>query len=393
MVVYGGYNKVYGFQESEVATAIVYATLFMAISVFVFVRKWPLPSDASGTALYSSRDTPSLLVHAVFLAYVSAFAYVAMSNALFGLGVVEITSAEIVAKFALSVKWFLVGYYLVLARDRWRRSVIFELGIVVATIVLSAVVSTAKGELVSLLVAVVLGSAIRRKPLPRAVLVGGVAFVLAFSVYSYLARYYGVVSGRSEWSVVAENFDRVIAAASDADIVREKGVDQSVDRFLGLDGLVLCQRRGTFLESNEYRFGSLGELVSIIPRFLWEDRPKLAFNYFVTQDVWGLPDGVVSSIPLGRIGESFYVANWAGLLYAVVYGIAWRWMYVRLYRRSHSLYGPAAYIGLMFYTAFSDDNLISSLPVIALIASIAVLGVVLEGTRALSGPNRPRVVW
>lgn len=391
LVVFGGYNRAYGFDESEVAAAILYATLFIAVAVFFFIRKWPSNNAVTGAAVSSTRSAPAALVHAVFLVYVAAFAYVAGSNALFGLGVVENSNFEIVAKFILAVKWFLIGYYLVLARERWRAIVVLELGVVVATIVVSAVVSTSKGELVSLLVTVVLGSAIRRKPIPKAVLVGGVAFVLAFSVYSYLARYYGVVSGRSEWSVVADNFDRVMTAVEDVDVVREKGVDQSVDRFLGLDGLILCQRRGTLFENNEYRYGSIVELVSIVPRFLWEDRPRFGFNYFVTQDVWGLPGSVVSSTPLGRIGESFYVANWGGLLYAILYGLAWRWMYLRLYRGARSLYGPASYIGLMFYTAFSDDNLISNLPVLALITSIATLGVLLEGRRDRLRPEGRRL--
>jgi hypothetical protein len=36
----------------------------------------------------------------------------------------------------------------------------------------------------------------------------------------------------------------------------------------------------------------------------------------------------------------------------------------------------------MFYTAFSDDNLISNVPVIGFIALIAILGVAVEGRRA-----------
>jgi hypothetical protein len=99
---------------------------------------------------------------------------------------------------------------------------------------------------------------------------------------------------------------------------------------------------------------------------------------FVSHDVWGMPWYVESATPLGRIGESFYVLNWAGLIYAVFYGVLWKWLYLRLYQRARFRLTQAYYIALLYCMIFPDDNLIPSPATFLSLSGLTLVGVAFE---------------
>jgi hypothetical protein len=272
---------------------------------------------------------------------------------------------------------------------RWRPIVVAETAIVGTTTVVGALISTSKGELVNLLLLILVASGVARKRLPRLIVAISTAAVVAFAIFSYLIRFHGTTTGRSDKETVIENIERAVNAASDEDEIRKKGIGSSIDRFSGIDGLALCMRKNTFLENNSYRFGSITEVVQVVPKYLWPTRPAVNFNSFVTHEVWEQHWSVVNNMPIGRIAESFYVLNWGGLTYAVVYAILWKWVFVRLYLRGKSISARALYISILFGKIFPDDNIMTNLSALAFYGLIAFMGVMVERGGVLIGRRAP----
>lgn len=376
------HNTRYFFTVEEIAAALSYALIFVAVLFAVFLRHSGREHSIGGTTRGLARGQAWYL-HLLVVIYFVGFAHTALLGRLFSLGAQEDLEVSVVAaRFVTGAKWFTLGYAALLLRKERSWIVIGEVLAIAASIMVSAVASSSKGDVVSLLILLLLWGNLTLRPLPKWLVACAAIAAAGFGVFSFMMRTYGTVSDKkSSFGLVRENLERAAEASEDRDSLQANGVDAAIDRFMGVDGLTLCQRAGTFLESGEFRMGSMAELVLLIPRFVWPERPKRYFNVYLTHAVWGGRWDIVSHTPIGRIGESFFVLNWAGVSYAVIYGLLWAWLHRRLWCNARSAAEASLYVSLLYCAVFTDDNLFSNGPTIVALVAIAAVGAAIAPSR------------
>tara|TARA_B110001469_G_scaffold91958_1_gene87464 strand:- start:4568 stop:5866 length:1299 start_codon:yes stop_codon:yes gene_type:complete len=93
-----------------------------------------------------------------------------------------------------------------------------------------------------------------------------------------------------------------------------------------------------------YPLGSITDLYMFVPRPIWPGKPYGRFNYWMGFVLLGRTHDL--DYPIGRIGEAYYVADFAGILFAPIYAF----LFVSIiYRR---LYFSSRLVGVAFYFYF-----------------------------------------
>lgn len=363
----------WGFSQGEICVALSYATLFAGCLVMAYSML--ARRTKTGPGYYKRESQPGglntdwrrMVFFGLFGAYLLVFAHEAVSGELFGLyeSIEDLKRPFLVNLIRLTVdlKWFLVGYAFLRIQRTKSMPVVILTAFVTATIIISALVSTGKGDLVALPLLWAICVWLVRGKIPKFSIALSVTAVIAFAFYSYTARkydYYGVrsVQGDNILESVRGTAGTVVSVhKEDRDLWKEQA-GRVFSRFDGMDSLMLCQRLDPFPEEGLYVAGSMVELGNVFPRPLWPTRPLLSFNHHVTYAVWGRPDDAFLEMPIGRIGESFYVLNWAGLLYAFFYAYLWRWMYGTFFLRSQNDLETAFYLCLAFLVVLPDAYLV-----------------------------------
>ncbi|MGA2032740.1 MAG: hypothetical protein ABSG68_10815 [Thermoguttaceae bacterium] len=355
----------YDFEPAEIAIGLLYATLFATIllGIYVILCRGRSVFDfqscvrTRGTAVTAWQKT---VLNVVFGVYLAAFGYRAITNSLFTLyeemDDLKRSSADNVVALLDVLKWPLLAFGFLRLLDRKTPSALLYAGVGAATIVYGALVSTAKGEIVCLLVLWGVCFWLKRGKLPLKQLALGAVVIAAFSLYSMTVRMEGTVTKRGAEAENAFSDNQTRAADHYADNgigLEEIAVVSS--RLSYLDAIILAQRKGTFLNEGPYLLGSLVEFGNVVPRALWPDRPLLSFNHEMTYAVWSMPDWeYFLEMPIGRIGESFFVLNWMGVLYAVFYAAIWSWIYHRFFVMAHDDLSRAFYLSVLILFIFPD---------------------------------------
>jgi len=359
----------YHFQLEEILFALAYATLFMGSLIAYYAqlcqRRKQLYRSEAFPASGLSGQYQQFVFLCFFSAYVFLFVYKLESGELTRLyeSIYDLKRPFIVNFLNLieSLKWFLMAYggfrYL---REKSFSALVMVLSIS-AIIVFSALASTGKGDLVTL--ALVLGSCFWfvKGKFPKYTMVVFTVVVLFFALYSFTARQYAYMNVRSTQGNPISNTLIIVETVRDAFASGNVRVKETFlpifSRFNGMDGLLMCQRKNTFLEDNLYVAGSIVEFGNLIPRPIWPDRPHLSFNHHITSTVWGLP-GRFAEMPIGRIGESFFVLNWGGLFYAFLYAFFWNWLYVKFLVQAKDDLKRALYVCLVCLVVMPDAYLV-----------------------------------
>jgi len=209
-----------------------------------------------------------------------------------------------------------------------------------------------------------------------------------FAVYSYLARAFGVVTGEFNAGDIAAN---VSTAIENLGYWRESALTNIFDRFNYLDGLMLVQAKIQHIDKAYFQFGSVSELLNFIPRFLWSDRPLISFNHYMTEVIWEYD--VLSENPVGRVGESYFVFGWFGIVMAFVYAYLFSAIYAALFdgksnvSKSVYLFLLMVYIVPDAYLFYGVTNAAISLTMMAVLVMAARF--VLESGTAGRGRRQP----
>ncbi len=123
-------------------------------------------------------------------------------------------------------------------------------------------------------------------------------------------------------------------------------------------------------DKGDYPYGSITDLRKMIPSFAYtfvtrKEKPKITFNYWMSHYIVGRNSYTEFDLPIGREAESFYALRWAGLSYAVLYGIVFGLMYRWLYTQSNSLLFHAWYFWLLFaYIRLGAACMTNRLPIV-----------------------------
>lgn len=240
-----------------------------------------------------------------------------------------------------------------------RKVFLAEASILGANLVLYAAVSSSKGTMAQVAMCIlVVRSALgvstqMRSSFVIALLAAGVGL---WGIYSYELRdaAYFALRGQEEYdvgpiisTVTSSSWEEVLGRQGPVLIGRITGYGEGLARLL----------EGKSVERDPtYVLGSLVEIGNLVPRVVWEDRPHLSFNHYVTGSVWG-KYGLLSEEPVGRIGEAFYVGGWIGILYGIIYGVAFGLIGLAWRRARESVWSAAYVLSVLIVWVFPDAYL------------------------------------
>ena len=97
-----------------------------------------------------------------------------------------------------------------------------------------------------------------------------------------------------------------------------------------------------------------------MPRIIWSNRPHLSFNHYITNAIWG-EIYTFSESPIGRIGESFFVLYWMGIVYAIFYALLWHFIFNNLIKKSDNELKHMLYFTLLCLIVIPDAYIIYNL--------------------------------
>jgi membrane protein implicated in regulation of membrane protease activity len=351
--------------EPETRLLVVsFATLFIAL-LGVSLRTF-VPSKARLIRPISVKNIAKqerFLIHLVFIATAGAWLTRFQWGLVFGLyeDFEALTHSfwENVIGSVSGLIWFSMPACLLAYSVSKQRLFLLESSLLLGLILAYALMSTSKGALMQpifclLIVASALGHGnIRRDGW---VFAAAVVAIFVFGAYSYEIRdhAYFAIRGLGDYDVDAVAAHVFSLPLSD---VLEKNLPNVLERVVGYGDALARMIEGSVDRRNPmYALGSLVEFGNIVPRFVWEDRPHLSFNHYVTEAVWGM-HGLLSETPIGRIGEAFYVGGWFGFIYAIIYGALFGLFGVAWARLRGSVWGAAFAASLLIVWVMPDAYL------------------------------------
>lgn len=114
-----------------------------------------------------------------------------------------------------------------------------------------------------------------------------------------------------------------------------------------------------------YRLGSAVDVLKFVPRVLWPGKPDDTFNVWMSRYLYGRYGLNQYDCPIGRVAESYYVAGWLGIVAGAFYGLAFTYVFLRLYAHSPSVSLKAIYIAILFgYIILGAANFANRLPIV-----------------------------
>lgn len=377
--------------DVEIIAALAYATFFFFVLCVVTFKV-----SALGTpVLQYYRGEEIWTCRAFFAITIGVFCFRLLSGRIFGLyESAEDLTADFATNLVLSldpVKWLA----LVSAVALWRLKQAREFLVLAATtsilIAAHAILSSSKGPFFQLVLIYLLFCGVLGKLPNRFLLSVGTLFAVAYGGLSYLQRQYSVVRGDFSLDVLVENVANLVDQLGGQGFgsLIELATASIAERLNYLDALVLALRKVGEISDSLYQFGGISELLNIVPRFVWESRPIINFNIYLTDSVWGIP-GAVSETPIGRIGESALVLGWAGIVLAPVYGAIFG-VIGKIFTGFQSPTRLAVYIALLLNFVWPDSHSVFLWKNVVLV--LVVVWMAQHLVRIFAGPLSRRKVW
>lgn len=343
--------------------ALLFAAAFVAmigvgVRMILPLRKRTLPVVMLGSVRFTGYD--QLIVHVIFIAYAASFVYLFAVHGMSGLYVdfeqLKKSFAQVILGEIANLKWFVAALCLLAYFCSNRRIYLIEALLVLASVLLTAFATTAKGTILNAVVFALLICSIsgRRPPYGSSAVV--LVIGMLFGVFSYEMRRIAYFDVREPSSTLAilSRYQQIGFDLQSILFVIDEHLVTLIDRitYYG-DALVLMINGATREASDLYALGSLVELGNLIPRIVWEDRPHLSFNHYVTGAVWGMP-GMLSETPIGRIGEAYYVASWLGFLVGFAYAVMFSLLCLLWHKVQDNLWGVATWCSLFMVWVLPD---------------------------------------
>lgn len=334
-------QNLYRLSQQEILVALIYYTIFILILLLICQPRQKIFSEQQKSK-NSIAINPSIVGLGIcFLMIVISFCFRATGGMLYAL-YDDISQLYFSSKDNLLASWWALRWLFLpwaLVEYKYKRKGI--IGVMIALILLlsmvDTIVSTGKGIFLYFLVLYLSYKDQINEKISKQFVSGLVSVAIIFSIYSYIARFYGNVRGQATVQSVGETLGNVQDNASAG---AGMALSSIATRFSYLDGLALTIRRHSVIDKGPYKYGSLVEIGTLLPRVVWPSRPFLSFNHYITYAVW--ESAVFSEVPIGRIGESFFVGGWFGLVYAIMYGFIFRCA-ISLYSGLGNYYGSMGF--------------------------------------------------
>lgn len=352
----------HSFTETEILAGLEYSTYYVVLFVAAYLlllKQFRIRLDFS--SLRMGALDPSLFLLTAFLVLLSGtitIGYQISVGGSFSLGAdIEELRRPLwvnLAGLPYSLKWFAICMGLLLWLKTRSVPVAVTTALLCSLSLMEAFLTTAKGIVVSfLLLFFFLDNLVTGRVLRASALVIGILLTVFFSSYSYYARYEGGIGLASlkDYVDFAGTFlqrDFLEAVDAQIDNVIERGTYY-------LDALLLMGRMDASAGSGAYALGSLVELTNLVPRAFGIVSEQYSFDRHVTYAVWA--DSSFSQVFIGRIGESFFVLGFGGLLYALIHAGIFAFVASRWATLSKDIGGIALYFAVLQGWLYPDASL------------------------------------
>lgn len=350
------------FYTDEHTPLLIYYLVFVILTYLSFVY-----FAISDNLSYSATKVISLLsgvsnrfFMAMFLIVIGGFVLKFYAGTYYGFSTAASDNRNILENVILNLgtlQWLVFFLALHFAINK-SSSYYFYVLMLAGCIVYESMVSTSKAPVFTMLYDYLLCMSLNNQRIGRFAVLAAVILGLALSFYSYVARFTGTaVQDRVGASVVVDTIDKMTSLDS---LLEERVKDNMVKRLELLDNLTVLSKRYDIIERGAYEFGSLVELITIIPHTIWPDRPDYNFNEFVQYELMGLRmKGTTMGI--GRIGEAFLVFWYFGCFMAIIYSLAYEKLYKLLVCNATDPLHILVYIQLYFCYFMRDDYLVQNI--------------------------------
>lgn len=353
----GIWDSEFTFDAFDILISLEYSFVFFLI-LYVTYRQNSIFKNENDVKGIGRSEADVFLCNITFVISLLVFGYKVYTGHLFELYSDE---SELYSTFGNNLimmlgplKWFAIALALLLWKctaNRWRLIQAFVLFCIILT---ESIVSSAKGPLFSLLILYLFVMSAYGKRINYYLVALSVFIIVVLSIFSYYIRYFGQVTGEFNTETLIKNY-QVASAISQSDYDVKTGLGHIANRLNYLDALALTIEKRDAVATGYYPAGSISELLTLVPRFVWGNRPLFNFNIFATREIWGYSE-MNSETPIGRIGESFLVLGFFGLIYAAFYGYIFALIErLRLGMRSVHL---AYYFFLLNYYVIPDSHIV-----------------------------------
>jgi len=309
------------FDAYSTVIALEYSFVFFLILYVTYRQNCKFREKCTVTEVTRS-EADEFLCNITFVISLIVFLYKVYNGKLFELYTEE---SELYSTFGNNLimmfgplKWFAISLSLLLWKCTANKFRLLQAFVIFSIILTESLVSSAKGPLFSLLILYLFIMSAYGKRLNYYLVSISAVLIIVLSVFSYYIRYFGQVTGEFSTDTLIKNY-QVASEISQSEYDLKTGLGHIANRLNYLDALALTIEKKDSIATGYYPAGSVSELLTILPRFVWEGRPLLNFNIFATREIWGYTD-LISETPIGRIGESFLVFGFFGVIYAVFYG-------------------------------------------------------------------------
>lgn len=186
-------------------------------------------------------------------------------------------------------------------------------------LVFSSIITTGKGILILSLMSFLVASNIARKDRVGIWLILFAPILLVLFAYSYYARKIGYIYLESD--VERDYFSLLTEVFSNFEFYISESFESIVDRFEFMDNFYFLMSRNISDYDGIYKYGSIGELITLIPSFLNPfDIDFISYPVFVQNVIIGKGFDNVSMF-IGRAGEAYQIFGFAGFGFGLLYGI------------------------------------------------------------------------
>jgi len=350
-------DHLYGVNGYEIVIAVIYSTVYFVMFYVGFEYVIRNKKSNGYQAFVDQKDKIEATSHiavfamALFAFVVYADIYKYLSGRFYGFGTVGDTRTimENIYVGTFGLHYLLLFIFLYLSYYRRRRYFIFVV-LLVFLITFESFMTTAKANFIVMTYVYLFFTSISGKKINFYLILVVISFLYFFSVYSYVARYSGSVFDVVNLETVENT---LITSPELSQIYSEKIKFSLVNRFELLDNLIIMINGYENIEKGIYYFGSIVELLNVVPRFLWEEKPKrMYFNYFVLSNVLNKNVNAASSV--GKIGESYLIFSFFGAGLGLPVGMLFAYLYLSLLVRGSSI--ARLVYATLFFTYFAYDD-------------------------------------
>lgn len=332
---------------------LIYVGLYVLIFVYMYIQFDKIDSFGrnvrqnilQGIAVENFARMTFWIIFAGFLYKIANGSFFALENNY------ERSTAENILINFMAIQYSVIFICLHLARTKNKK---YYINVLVLSIFIlyESLLSTSKAPIFNLVILYLFANSYHGIEIKKIYLVPPIAIGILFYFYSYTARYTGLAF---ESTADINTVLRVLEATFDNFYdYYDQIVEAMFERFELFDNLNTLKIRYELIDPGLYRFGSLIEVINLIPKILWRDRPFVLFNVFVQYEIIGYKmDGVTMSI--GRMGEAFFLLKYAGILIAVFYAYIFSKAFNRLFVYATSPVSVILYVNL-FFNYFIHDN-------------------------------------